>query len=184
MRDRERLAENGPRDNVYGGLQVDNEFWRFSLAVYQQGAVANECLALQEALGLDVNILLFSAWLGRRGIILHRIDIEAASRAVASWHESVVRSLRNVRQQMKTFGTDFEDLRARIKAIEIEAEQIEQAILFACAQGIDSSREGADRSDAIAHNVSEYIAMKSGPASPEDRQAAPSLIHAAGRLAS
>lgn len=45
-------------------LQRENEFWQFSLAVYAAPGVEAECLALQEALGIDVNLLLFFVWLG------------------------------------------------------------------------------------------------------------------------
>ena len=57
------MTKQGSRD---GELQYDNEFWRFSLAIYKPPDVAAECLALQEAVGLDVNLLLFCAWLGTR----------------------------------------------------------------------------------------------------------------------
>ena len=54
------MIKQGARD---GELQYDNEFWRFSLAVYKPPDVAAECLALQEAVGLDVNLYLArDAW--------------------------------------------------------------------------------------------------------------------------
>ncbi len=137
------MIKQGARD---GELQYDNEFWRFSLAVYKPPDVAAECLALQEAVGLDVNLLLFCTWLGTRGIVLSRSDIEAASRVVALWHNSVVRPLRGVRRHIKTqYGDALEGLRSRIKDDELQAEQIEQAMLFAYAQGIQSSPDGIAR---------------------------------------
>lgn len=39
-------------------LEFENEFWRFLLGI------ADKCLALQEALGNDINLLLFRAWRG------------------------------------------------------------------------------------------------------------------------
>jgi uncharacterized protein (TIGR02444 family) len=170
------VIKQGARD---GELQYDNEFWRFSLAVYKPPDVAAECLALQEAVGLDVNLLLFCTWLGTRGIVLSRSDIEAASRVVALWHNSVVRPLRGVRRHIKTqYGDALEGLRSRIKDDELQAEQIEQAMLFAYAQGIQSSPDGID---TVARNVNEYISMLSGAAAPVP--AAPLLIRAAQLLA-
>jgi len=175
------LVEQGPRDGDRSDLQYDNEFWRFSLAVYEPVDVAEECLALQDALGLDVNVLLFCAWLGTRAFVLSRSEIESASRIVATWHDNVVRPLRSVRRQIKArFGSEFEDLRSRVKIMELEAEQIEQAMLFDYAQGIQSLRASTDHRDAIAGNVSEYIAMMSRPAQPG--LDAPFLIRAARRL--
>lgn len=165
-------------DSNRSELQHDNEFWRFSLAVYGQADVAAECLTLQETVGLDVNLLLFCAWLGTRAIVLGRSDIEAASRVVALWHSSVVRPLRGVRRHIKTqYGDAFENLRSRVKDNELQAEQIEQAMLFAYAQGIQSSPGASDHRGAVAHNVNEYISMMSGAA--PSVSAAPLLIRAA-----
>jgi uncharacterized protein (TIGR02444 family) len=65
--------------------QDDNDFWRFSLSVYAAPGVADECLALQDTRGVDVNLLLFCAWLGgaRRGGMV-KAEIEVAGRAVAA----------------------------------------------------------------------------------------------------
>jgi uncharacterized protein (TIGR02444 family) len=169
------VINQGARDGNRNELQYDNEFWRFSLAVYKPADVAAECLALQEAIGLDVNLLLFCAWLGTRAIALSRSDIEAASRVVAPWHTSVVRPLRGVRRHIKTqYGDAFENFRSRVKDDEQQAEQIEQAMLFAYAQGIQSAHSGLDHHDAIARNVAEYISMISGAA-----LSAPLLVRAA-----
>jgi uncharacterized protein (TIGR02444 family) len=176
------LVTQAPRNGDRGELQYDNDFWRFSLAVYEPADVAEECLVLQDALGLDVNVLLFCAWLGTRAIVLGRSDIEAAARVVAPWHDNVVHPLRNVRRQIRArYGGEFENLRSRVKILELEAEQIEQAMLFAYAQGIESSRTSAGQRGAIAGNVNEYIAMMCSPAQPG--LAAPFLIRAAQRLA-
>jgi uncharacterized protein (TIGR02444 family) len=151
----------GSHDSGAGLLQYDNEFWRFSLAVYGQAEVEQEMLVLQQAHSIDVNLLLLCAWLGACGITLSREQIEAASGAVAAWHDQVVRPLRGVRQQIKTFKRDaFEKFRTKVKGIELEAEQIEQALLYDISKKI--SPGVANSPEAIAHNVNEYIAMKAG----------------------
>ena len=161
------------RNGGPGDLQYDNAFWRFSLAVYGEEGVAQECLALQEAFGLDVNVLLFCAWCGTRAIALNRTEIDAACGAVAAWHDHVVRPLRGVRQYVKTLQRDdFENFRTKVKGIELEAEQIEQAILFAHSQRV----QGANAPDAVARNVGDYIAINSG------NMSAPHLIAAAARF--
>jgi uncharacterized protein (TIGR02444 family) len=157
--------------NPIGDNQYQNDFWRFSLAVYAQRGVAYECLGLQDKFGLNINLLLFCAWLGRRGIAVTRDDLEAASRVISSWHDHVVRPLRGVRRHMKSHHEDVAPLRANVGRVEIEAEQVEQAMLFSYAQRI-TSRVG---NDAVARNVNEYIAMTSGASG----QGAPALIDAA-----
>ena len=161
-----------------GDLNHDNAFWRFSLAVYGQAEVAKGCLGLQDALGLDVNILLFCAWLGTQSVALEREDIERALRAVAAWQDEVVRPLRAVRQRTKALSGD-EEFRAGIKDAEIKAEQIEQAMLFALSQQLQGRK--SVEGDAVAMNVSRYIEMKS-PASSQ--ASAAHLIEAARRFAS
>src|SRR6202000_1576818 len=42
----------------------ESRFWTFSLAVYADPAVQRECLALQDDHGVDVNLLLFCAFVG------------------------------------------------------------------------------------------------------------------------
>jgi uncharacterized protein (TIGR02444 family) len=168
----------GSHDSDAGPLQYDNEFWRFSLAVYCQAEVEQECLALQQALGIDVNLLLFCAWLGARGIVLSRQEIEAASGAVAAWHDQVVRPLRGVRQQIKTLKRGaFENFRTKVKGVELEAEQIEQALLYDLSKTI---LPGANNSsEAVARNVHEYIAMNAEKT--PTKTSAPHLIAAASR---
>jgi uncharacterized protein (TIGR02444 family) len=176
------LAPDVSREIGTDTLQYDNEFWRFSLAVYGQAEVAQECLKLQQALGVDVNLLLFCAWLGARSMVLSGAEIETASRIVAAWHENVVRPLRGVRQQIKLLDrTDFEIFRAKVKSIELEAEQVEQAILFAYSKRVEKPR--ADHGDAVAKNVNDYIEIKSGGVSARTSElSAPRLIDAARHI--
>jgi uncharacterized protein (TIGR02444 family) len=115
---------------------LDNAFWKFSLAVYAAPGVADECLAVQESHGVDVNVLLFCAWLAAAcKVALTPGDIEGIVAAVRSWHEEAVKPLRGVRRYMKDVpGGDVAVLRTRVKGAELEAEQIEQAMLFAHAE--------------------------------------------------
>jgi uncharacterized protein (TIGR02444 family) len=175
----ESLNPQSSFETANGTLQYDNEFWRFSLAAYGEAGVAEECLALQQAIGADINLLLFCAWTGARGIALGGDDIEHVMARVAAWQDHVVRPLRSVRQNMKGLKLeDSENFRARVKSIEIEAEQIEQAILFAYSERFRSTHKNIG--NAIAENVRKYIELKSGQKS----LATPVLIDAALRLRS
>ena len=157
----ESLKQQSSSDSDSGSLQYDNEFWRFSLAVYLQAGVAEECLELQRTAGIDVNLLLFSAWIGTRAIALSGEDIKAASKCVVDWQEFVVRPLRRVRQDMKELEqVESDSFRTRVKAIELEAEQIEQAILFSYSKRFRSFQ--ANVPDAVAENIKKYIEKTSG----------------------
>ena len=150
-------------------LALHNPFWRFSLAVYARPGVAAECLAAQTALGLDVNVLLFCAWVGAaHAARLEARDIEALTRRVEGWHGSVVRPLRAVRQGLKTLP-EMEDaavrsLRASVASDELRAEQIEQALLFAALDPAWPRDPVGSREEVVRGNVERCLATKGGAA--------------------
>ncbi len=105
--------------------------WRFALAVYQRPGVSDACLLLQDRYDCNVPLLLFAAWAGaERGVALTAEEIAAAGNAVGPWHGEVVEPLRAVRRRLKHGPPPAPDeatakLRARLQAIEIDAERIE-----------------------------------------------------------
>ena len=122
-------------------LDCDNPFRKFSLAVYAAPGVAAGCLALQDALNIDVNSLLFVAWLGAsKKIVLSETELTAIEAHVREWHATVVRPLRALRRHVKTLSEMREDaaklLSQDIAAVELRAKQIEQAFLFESARGM------------------------------------------------
>jgi uncharacterized protein (TIGR02444 family) len=118
---------------------IDNPFWQYSLRIYAAPGVAPECLELQERLGLDVNVVLFAAWLGlARGVALQAADLERIATATAGWSGDVVKALRTVRKGLKPLAENpdsaYAALRKRVASAELLAEQIEQAQLYAMAE--------------------------------------------------
>lgn len=105
--------------------------WRFALAVYQKPGVSDACLLLQDRYGCNVTLLLFAAWAGaEHGVMLTADEMAAALGTVGAWHGEVVEPLRAVRRRLKHGPAPAPDektgkLRARLQAIEIEAERIE-----------------------------------------------------------
>jgi uncharacterized protein (TIGR02444 family) len=152
---------------AHGGcllLQIDNPFWRFSLAVYAAPGVAAECLALQRALNIDVNVLLFCAWLGAQRTLLTAEDIDGSEAIVRPWHESVVRALRGARDAMKPMPEMAEDevkaLRKQILAVELRSEQIEQALLFQAStrRTLTATMDSAE--EAVRTNLRTFLLSK------------------------
>ncbi|HET7193280.1 MAG TPA: TIGR02444 family protein [Pseudolabrys sp.] len=165
-------------------LELDNAFWRFSLAVYAADGVADECLALQQEFNIDINLLLFSAWLGAdRGIDLTQEDIRTADATVERWRSRVVRPLREVRQVLKQAQTNHEGFRRKVKAIELEAEQIEQAILYIHArERWPQDQQGQTRT--ITPNIRAYMLYATdGTARPDNKMQLKKLTDAASGLA-
>ena len=159
----------------------DHPFWDFSLATYGREGVADACIALQEAHGADVNILLFCAWAGCNGVRLDRAQIEAACSAVRGWHDEVVRPLRSVRRRLKSplDGSPPSELqsalRARVQKIEIDAEHIEQLRLAALADapgfggfgGFGASGTPSLDSAAARANMEAYLSVLGSGAGAE-----------------
>lgn len=142
----------------------DHPFWDFSLQVYGSAGVPEACLELQEAHGVDVNVVLFCCWLGRSG--RGRLDageVAAMRASVAEWHEAVVRGVRAVRQRLKGGMAPApvalsEPLRRRLASIEVQLEHVEQLMLAgAVDRAPDEARAAPARlADAVA-NVGGYL---------------------------
>jgi len=116
---------------------LDNAFWRFSLSFYARAGIAPACLILQNRLGIDVNVLLLSIFAAvERRHILSADDLRSADDTVAAWRSAIVAQLRRIRTDLKSGpppapSAATEDLRSQVKAAELKAEQIEQAMLLA-----------------------------------------------------
>lgn len=156
-------------------LSFDNPFWQFSLSVYAVPAVSAECLDLQARFGIDVNVLLFCAWMGSaHKIALSDENLDAIEASVSVWHENIVRPLRAARQDLKPMpamsDTAVAALRAGIAKDELRAEEIEQAMLFALASTFAKTDATPSAAEAIRHNVKAFLdrAMPgANPALPE-----------------
>ena len=112
-------------------LELDNAFWRFSLTLWQQKTVQETLLRLQDTQCFRVNFLLFSMWLGleKKSISEHFGQIIQQTNL---WHQQVVEPLRSVRKAISK-NSPNPALRPQVQNSELEAEQIEQALLFNCA---------------------------------------------------
>jgi uncharacterized protein (TIGR02444 family) len=166
---------------------LDNPFWAFSLKVYGAPGVADECLALQERFGLDVNLLLFAAYMGAaEGGTLDRGDIAAAAGAVEAWHNETVRALRGVRRALKPPSLDARNplraqaglLRTQVKAAELAAEQIEQAMLWQRRAQLAERGRGDPRA-ALAANIDAVLTHYGAAGGTADSSAALQLQAAA-----
>jgi uncharacterized protein (TIGR02444 family) len=147
-------------------------FWNFSVETYDREGVAAACLSLQDRRGLDVNILLLCCWSGRCGVRLTEADLARALDAVRGWQRAVVSSLRTARRFAKTMDAGdaagpVQDLRARIGAIELESERIEQ-LLLAAAVPLPPPSAGIGSAGAAAANLAAYAGANGLAVRPED----------------
>lgn len=135
----------------------ETPFWHFSGRVYARPGVAEACLALQERHRLDVNLLLFCAWAGSNGRRLDGGDIGLLRSAAWPWQDNVVAPLRSARRWLKQQRTLPEDLgeafREEVKALELQAEMLEQLMLYQ-ELAIDP---GKGRPEDVAANLRLYL---------------------------
>ncbi len=110
-------------------MSEEPPFWGFSLRTYARPGVPEACLLLQDRLGADVNLILFAAWLGTRGVALDAARLAEARAGIGAWHAEVVVPLRGVRRRLKPHGAPAAPLREGVKAAELEAERLEQMAL-------------------------------------------------------
>jgi uncharacterized protein (TIGR02444 family) len=117
-------------------LQLDNPFWQFSVNQWQNKSLQQHLLALQNEQGFRVNILLLAMWLSfeHKTISPYLNDLISQSR---SWHEQVVAPIRKARQAIPLAlpKKDF-PLKMQLQTCELQAEQIEQAILYQACTNI------------------------------------------------
>ncbi len=124
-------------------------FWRFSLSVYGQQGVPDICLALQDAHGVDVNVLLYLLFRATWGAELDADEIARLDAAIAPWRDEVVRPLRGVRRALKgaalaRIAADDDRLRQRIKSAELEAERLQQMALARLGEAMAGTETAPD----------------------------------------
>ncbi|MDP1602259.1 MAG: TIGR02444 family protein [Legionella sp.] len=84
--------------------RLDNSFWRFSIAIYQNECVKKSCLAFQENHQINVNLLLLCCWLAYSVEEISKSDLLNACRSVENWHTNVTQPLRATRKWLKSLN--------------------------------------------------------------------------------
>ncbi len=111
-------------------------FWRFSLHFYRQSGVSDACIALQDNCGVDVNLMLYLFWLADVGRALSSDEIKALDEKVRDWRNLTIIPIRDTRRKLKGARTlvdpaEQELFRNKVKAIELDAERLQQQALYA-----------------------------------------------------
>tara|TARA_R110002049_G_scaffold43726_2_gene128633 strand:+ start:938 stop:1462 length:525 start_codon:yes stop_codon:yes gene_type:complete len=121
-------------------LQLDNPFWQFSLKQWQNKALQQQLLSLQNNQGYRVNLLLISMWLSfeYKDIRPHLNNLITKS---SEWHEQIVTPIRQARQAIPAPQPQQSlSLKSQLQACELQAEQIEQAILYQACKDIPEGK--------------------------------------------
>jgi uncharacterized protein (TIGR02444 family) len=140
-------------------------FWRFSLRLYRAPGVGDACIALQEEAGVDVNLLLFLLWQATQRRAFTAADVKALDTTIGGWRDTAVIPLRNVRRALKSAPglvdpNTAEAFRTRIKAVELEAERLQQEAMYALAATMSADRDATSSVEAARSNVAAYETMR------------------------
>jgi len=147
-------------------------FWRFSVKFYAVPGVAPACIELQDQAGVDVNLLFFLLWNAAQGRALNNAEVAELEDSFGAWRDLAVVPLRNVRRALKNpppiMTPDVaEGFRTRVKAVELEAERLQQEAMYALARSGRIGRKAASALDAVRGNVAAYqAALRPFPAGP------------------
>ena len=138
-------------------------FWRFSVKFYAVPSVASACIALQDQAGVDVNVLFFLLWSATQKRTFNRDQVADIERRIGPWREMAVVPIRNVRRALKEppaaiAANVAEDFRTRIKAVELEAERLQQEALYELAQSGPFGDTARSPADAARGSVTAYEA--------------------------
>jgi uncharacterized protein (TIGR02444 family) len=156
-------------------VDAATEFWRFSLSAYERPGVAPSCLALQDRLGLDVNLLLFCCWAGARGHRLSGAELAAALAAAAPWQREIVEPLRRIRRQLNQPSAldpgDAAILYDQAKQLELAAEEAEQRLLAAAVRLVPQEVDDDRQASGTAANLLLYLGTANGAADEAAQQA-------------
>ncbi len=141
----------------------ETAFWDFSLAVYKREALVAACHGLQDEHGADVNMLLFSCWIGASGRgPLASDDFSRLSEAVSLWQRDVVVPLRAARKRLKQpppalAGQAARSLRDAVAAAELESERLEQMALVEALERKPVISDVDRRRRHVANNLANYL---------------------------
>ncbi|HSZ66003.1 MAG TPA: TIGR02444 family protein [Xanthobacteraceae bacterium] len=142
---------------------ADTPFWRFSLKFYRQGGVSEACIDLQDSFGVDVNLLLFLLWLASDDRRLSAAEVKMLDDNVRDWRNLTIIPIRDVRRKLKGAPTlveagTQEAFRNKIKAVELDAERLQQEALYAFAKSGPLGTEASPPVAALA-NIAAYESL-------------------------
>jgi uncharacterized protein (TIGR02444 family) len=154
------------------GSAQGSPFWRFSLRLYRAPGVGDACIALQEEASVDVNLLLFLLWQATQRRVLAAADVKALDETIGGWRNTAVIPLRNVRRALKSAPglvdpNTAEVFRTRIKAVELEAERLQQEAMYTLAATMPPARGATSPVEAARSNVAAYETVR-GVAFPKE----------------
>ncbi len=159
--------------SVVDAVVKANPLWDFASWAYKREGVEKACLALQNRLNADVNIVLFCIWLSHRGAGTANLAnyLGSALKISRDWQRGFVEPIRTVRRNLKDAleagalgGPEREAadaVRAQIKQCELDLEHLQTLALYSLVTTGDDrgmARSPAEQKDDALNNLTVYFA--------------------------
>jgi uncharacterized protein (TIGR02444 family) len=141
--------------------------WDFVLNYYRQQGVSDAAIALQDGIGIDVNMILFLMWLASSKRTLANADVQFVSGASNGWQHQVVVPIRAVRRLLKENAPLVETetalaYRKKIQALEIEGEQLQLNAMAALVPNLKPAN-APTAGEAARANLATFAAVVGKP---------------------
>lgn len=145
-------------------VEGPHSFWEWSLDRYAQKGVASLLLKLQDDFGLNVNVMLWCLWCAERFEQLPELALRKAHDLTSGWASGVTVELRAVRKRLKSPPPQADPamaqrLRERVKKAELDAEEIEQAMLDKLAREVLQPATSGTMEERARRNLAGYAAL-------------------------
>lgn len=139
----------------------DNSLWEYSLASYGKTGAEPLLLELQDRYGADINMILAACWFAAEGHLLTEKGVRSSNLKIVRWQRECVQPLRTARRFLKE-QPEHHVFREQIKALELEAERIQQQILYSELGAVPVVADDSGFESLAARNLQVYCATLPG----------------------
>ncbi|ARU54203.1 hypothetical protein OLMES_0094 [Oleiphilus messinensis] len=116
-------------DSDQEALLLDNPFWAYALDSWRLPGVETAALTLQMRFNGHINTLLFCFWSAAQAQYCSR-QVFLAMPTWRQWNQDFVQPIRQMRGLIHKRSQDFSAYRSALLDLELQAEQIECALLY------------------------------------------------------
>ncbi len=139
-------------------MKDDNPFWRFAVKTYCSEGVSEILLQVQDQFSVDVNMILYSAWLASENRSLTSKHASEVENSIELWRNEVIAPIRNLRVSLRSI-VGAELIRDDIKKIEIHAEKEQIKIMYSSFLTTSSADPDKSKVELLDNNLRSLSAI-------------------------
>ena len=133
-------------------MNDENPLWKFAVEIYSREDVSEILLYAQDQFSIDVNMILYSAWLACENRSLSTRNVSEVENLVAAWRREVVLPIRCLRKSFRSIvGADL--IREEVKKAEILAEMEQLKMMYNIFLETSSAEFEKSKADLLENNL-------------------------------